>query len=169
MTWVKLDDQFFRNPKALAAGKDGRALYLAGVCFCAAQLTDGWLATEALPGVAADAGVKVSVARLLERVGLWEQGVGGFWIHDYLKYNPPAERVRDLRAKKAAAGAKGGKAAADARADAVASAVPSALPGGSGSGVPPFPVPSPPPDEGQNLLVEGEVKMPDLRLERGLG
>lgn len=109
MSWVKLDDQFFMNPKSLAAGKDGRELYLAGLCYCAAQLTDGFIATAALPVVAASAGVKLSTARKLEQVGLWEESIGGFRVHDYLNYNPRATEVRALREKKAAAGAVGGK------------------------------------------------------------
>lgn len=109
MTWVKLDDQFFLHPKSLAAGKDGRELYLAGLCYCAGQLTDGFIATAALPVVAATAGVKLSVARKLEQVGLWEETIGGFRVHDYLNYNPRATEVRAMREKKAAAGALGGK------------------------------------------------------------
>lgn len=151
MTWVKLDDQFFLNPKSVGAGKDGRELYLAGLCYCASQLTDGFIATNALPLVAASAGVKISQARVLERVGLWEEGIGGFWIHDYLKYNPTAKSVRELRAKKAEAGAKGGKAAAEARALAEADAAAAANGSGSADDVPPLPVP-PPPQTEQDLF-----------------
>lgn len=33
VTWVKLDDGFLTHPKALTAGKGGRALWLAGLLF----------------------------------------------------------------------------------------------------------------------------------------
>lgn len=165
MTWVKLDDQFFRHPKSVAVGKDGRALYIAGLCYCASQLTDGWIAQGALPLVAADANVRPSVARALERFGLWEEGIGGFWVHDYLKYNPSAKTVRDQREKKAAAGAKGGDAAARARALAQADATAGADPAGSADSVPPFPYPLPNPDTGQAL----SNGLAELRLERGAG
>lgn len=149
VTWVKLDDQFFLNPKSVSAGKDGRALYLAGLCYCASQLTDGFIATKALPMVAASAGVKISQARVLEQFGLWEEGIGGFWVHDYLLYNPKASEVRAAREKKAAAGALGGsrramKAQADAQALAQASATPDAWPVGSAEDKPPIPIPFPP-------------------------
>lgn len=123
MTWVKLDDSFFLHPKAVAAGKDGRELFLASLCYCAGQLTDGFVAQAALPIVVAQAGVKISVARVLERVRLWDEGIGGFWVHDYLDYNPSAAEVREARAKKAAAGALGGsRRASKLRADAQAAA-----------------------------------------------
>lgn len=108
MTWVRLDDSFFRHPKAVEAGKDGRSLFLAGLCYCGQQLTDGWISQKVLPQVASDAGVKLSVARVLESVRLWDEGLGGFWVHDYLDYNPSAKDVKEARAKRAAAGAKGG-------------------------------------------------------------
>lgn len=94
MTWVKLDDQFFRNPKAQAAGKEGRQLYVAGLCYCAGQLTDGRIIKPALPLVAAEAGVRPVVARRLVEVGLWVDRVDHYEIHDYLAYNPSAEQVK---------------------------------------------------------------------------
>lgn len=108
MSWVKLDDQFFRHPKAIEAGKDGRALYIAGLCFCSSSLTDGWITAAALPHVATDAGVKISVARVLERVGFWEEMVGRWFVHDYHDFNPKACDVRATRAQRAEAGRRGG-------------------------------------------------------------
>lgn len=109
MSWVKLDDQFFRHPKAIEAGKDGRALYVAGLCFCAASLTDGWITSTALPYVAQDAGVRLSTVRVLERVGLWEENVDRWYVHDYREFNPSAAQVRETRAKRAEAGKLGGR------------------------------------------------------------
>lgn len=116
MTWVKLDDQFFRHTKSTAAGKDGRALFLAGLCYCASQLTDGHISKTALMLVAAEAGVKHTVAKTLVDVGLWDDdGHHGYWVHDFLEYNPSATEVRAVRAKRAAAGAIGGKQKASNR------------------------------------------------------
>jgi hypothetical protein len=47
MPWVKLDDRFFTNPKVIGAGRDARDLYLAGLCYCAAELTDGFVPANA--------------------------------------------------------------------------------------------------------------------------
>lgn len=109
MSWAKLDDGFFRHPKARAAGKDGRALFVAGLCWAASHLTDGFIAETDLGLIAAEAEVRPApTARRLVEVGLWEPVDGGWAIHDYLDYNPSAEAVREKRRKRAEAGRKGG-------------------------------------------------------------
>lgn len=107
MGWVKLDDQFFRNAKAVQAGRDGKLLYLAGLAFCSGALTDGVIPPEALPIVAADAHVKPAVAERLVDVGLWVRHSGGYLIPDYLDYNPSAESERERRERDRQRKAKG--------------------------------------------------------------
>lgn len=85
MSWVKVDDQFFRHPKVLAAGRDARDLYLVGLCYCAQGLTDGFIPSQALRVLAAEAEIDTgpaSAARLVE-TGLWEPTEGGYTVHDY--------------------------------------------------------------------------------------
>lgn len=164
---MKLDDQFFRNPKAIEAGRDARALYLAGLCHCASGLTDGFISTKALAMVASDAGVKVSQARVLERLGLWQEDLGGWWVHDYLEYNPTAESVKRLRKARAEAGRRGGLST-QANSQAIASANGQATPC---ERLQPRPVPSrPQPVEGQGQEITiadlRDGKLPDLRLGR---
>ena len=114
MSWAKIDDQFFDHPKARAAGKDGRALFLAGLCWSAGNLTDGRIAKTDLPLVAAKAEVPATpTARRLVEVGLWEPASGGWLIHDYDRYNPSAEAVRAKRAARAEAGRRGGQRKAE--------------------------------------------------------
>lgn len=97
MTWVKLDDGFYRNRKARLAGKDGRALFLAGLCHCSSALTDGHVGTYDLPVIAAEAEVKPAVARRLVDVGLWMEVDDGWLVHDYQQYNRSAADVRSER------------------------------------------------------------------------
>lgn len=110
MTYAQLDDEFFRHPKARAAGKDGRVLYLAGLCYAANQLTDGYIPRAALPVVAAEAEVRSTVARRLVDVGLWHgeghdckvcpQPPGVGWvIHGYLDWQTSRAEVEEKRAK----------------------------------------------------------------------
>lgn len=100
MVWAKLDDGFFDHPKARAAGKDGRELFLAGLCHAARNLTDGFLATADLPLLAAKAEVNgPKVARLLVEIDWWHDAEGGWEIHDFLERNPPKEKVEAERAK----------------------------------------------------------------------
>lgn len=99
MPWVRIDDGFLTNPKIMSAGLEGRAVYIAGLCFCAAGLTDGYVPAEALGKLAMLADVRrpgQAVTRLVE-VGLWESVQGGYQVHDYLKYQPSAADVRKER------------------------------------------------------------------------
>lgn len=146
MAWIKLDDQFFMHPKVIAAGRDARDLYLAGLSYAAGQLTDGRLPGGALPLIAAMAGVGEAPAlaeRLLD-VGLWEETDGGWLIHDYLEYNPSGDEVRAVRMARAQAGQRGGyaKAAGKTLANDVANAYQNCAPSPSPS---PYPVPVPAP------------------------
>jgi hypothetical protein len=107
--WVRLDDGFYRHPKARQVGKEGRALFVAGLCWAAGHLTDGFIARSDLGLIAAEAEVRPRVtARLLVDAGLWEEAHNGWVIHDYQDFNPSAEEVRERRRKRAEAGRLGG-------------------------------------------------------------
>lgn len=93
MTWVKIDDQFFFKPRARQAGKDGRALFWAGLCFCAANLTDGAIVKPSLPFVAAMAEVEPDIADLLVSIGLWEDHGDRYVVVDYLTFQQSREQV----------------------------------------------------------------------------
>lgn len=98
MTWVKLDDGFFRNRKARLAGKDGRALFIAGLCHCAGALTDGHIGDYDLALIAAEAEVKPKPAsEALEKAGLWIRVTDGWIVNDYRQYNRSAAEVRAER------------------------------------------------------------------------
>ena len=108
MTWAKVDDRWPRHPKAIAVGPLGRDLYVCGLCYCNEHLTDGFIpddavATLALPGPGNHhnrfTSVSVTLQKLLD-AHLWERVQGGYRVHDYLDWNPTAERIRELRQKK---------------------------------------------------------------------
>lgn len=126
MAWVKLDDAFFRHDKARSAGKDGRALFVASLCYSADRRSDGFIADTHLGVLAAEAEVRTAVAKVLIEVGLWERVEGGYHVHDYLDYQPSADEVEQRRLKRAEAGSKGGTRAAQTRAKRQASATASA-------------------------------------------
>jgi hypothetical protein len=99
MGWIKLDDQFFRHPKVVGAGRDDRLLYLAGLCYCGANLTDGLIPSGAIRLLAAEVEIAkptAAAARLVE-AGLWERAGADFRVHDYLEHNRSSERVRAER------------------------------------------------------------------------
>jgi fermentation-respiration switch protein FrsA (DUF1100 family) len=85
--WVRLDVDYFRNPKMQAVGLRGRALHLAGVCYCAAQLTDGHIPDVAVAGLLADAHVPRSTVRALTDAALWIRVEDGYLVHDFVEMN----------------------------------------------------------------------------------
>lgn len=97
MAWVRLDDAFFRNGKARAAGREARALYIAGLCHCAALLTDGWIRRTDLGLISVEADVSPKVANRLVSAGLWVVSGDRFHVPDYLDYNPSREQVMAAR------------------------------------------------------------------------
>lgn len=103
MAWVKLDDQFFANPKVIDLPKDAKLLYLGGLTHAAAQLTDGALTPGAVRLIAAMVDVDRSHAAALVTAGLWDVDGDNYIIHDYHSYNRTAEQVkadRDANAKR---------------------------------------------------------------------
>jgi hypothetical protein len=94
MVWIKLDDGFVRHPRMVAAGLHGRALFIAGLCYCGAHLTDGRIPKAALPMLAAEAGVKSTTWRTLVEVGSWIDHGDEFEVHDFLVYNPSRDKVK---------------------------------------------------------------------------
>lgn len=87
MAWVKLDDGFFLHPKAIAAGRDARALFLALTCWANRSDTDGRCGGAAIQAAAQMAELDVADASLavdaLVRVGLLEPTPGGWLITDW--------------------------------------------------------------------------------------
>jgi hypothetical protein len=84
---VKLDVDYFRNPKARAAGRDGRALHLASICHAGAQLTDGYLPDAGLSVLLAEAEVSRRAVSLVVDAGLWVPNGSGWVLHDYVEMN----------------------------------------------------------------------------------
>ena len=111
MTWAKLDDSYPHHPKMLAAGLEALGFDAAGLCYSARFGTDGFIADSMLPAVYPGARNPADLAAKLVEVGRWHRDNrrGGWVIHDFLDYNPPASEVAELRRKRSAAGRKGGK------------------------------------------------------------
>ncbi len=92
MTWMRIDDQFPDHPKVMAAGPLAGWLFVCGLGYCARQLTDGFI-PEAQVRKLADLKNAGREAQRLVDAGLWERVDGGYQVHDYLDYQPSAEKV----------------------------------------------------------------------------
>lgn len=105
MAWVRLDDKFAQHEKVLEAGPLGMALHVAGICYASGNLTDGFIKKAVIPVLADFEEIDEAVGQpgfgrrmALEKLiaaGLWawDDERKGYWIHDYLDYNPSAETV----------------------------------------------------------------------------
>lgn len=97
-TWIKLHDNFWRNPKILAAGEDAGTLYVQGLCYCSDGLTDGRIPTAALRTLTAKKDAR-TLARILVREGLWIETPTGWEVHDYLSVQRSRAQVESERQK----------------------------------------------------------------------
>lgn len=118
MSWAKLDDRFFAHPKVIDLSKDAKLLFLCGLTYCAAHLTDGKISRGAYRMVAAQVDVDEESARELVEAGLWGVDGTGYSVHDYTDYNPSREQAETRSSVRAEAGRKGGLHSSQAKAQA---------------------------------------------------
>lgn len=118
MTWVRIDEGFSEHPKVLAAGADAAWLFVAGLCYCNRNRTNGFIPVAALSRLSVSRKAAGLAATLVD-VNLWETAAGGWDVHDYLHYQPSRADVGEADARrytaKAEAGRLGGLASGVAR------------------------------------------------------
>jgi hypothetical protein len=94
--WARLDVDYLHNPKVRSVSPDARALHLASILYCCAQLTDGQIADRTLRDLAQTADIASRWSRRraseLEAARLWIPGEGGWTLHDFAAMNPQAMR-----------------------------------------------------------------------------
>ena len=95
MTWFKVENNIYQNPKILAAGSQASWLFLAGLGFCAEHLTDGFIPTVALRRLI-DEEPQPLAATLVE-VELWDAVDGGYQVHDYVSHQRTKDKVLKQR------------------------------------------------------------------------
>ena len=133
MVWVRLDDTFPEHPKIIGLPAEAFRTHVCGICYCARNLTDGFVPGAAVNGAASE----------LVVVGLWDRVESGYQIHDYLDFNPSKAKVLAERERRKKAGAKGGRNTAARKRLAVgAEVVTTVTPSGNVT-----PRPDPPPTE----------------------
>ncbi len=123
MVWAKLDDQILDNPKIANAGVFGFALHVAAITYCCRTLSDGFVPVARVAclldfgGVMWDRGNPAGVAGVGESMGgrhggdpnaiavhlvmvglwRWDEERRGYWLNDFLDYNPSKEKVLSER------------------------------------------------------------------------
>lgn len=132
MVWARLDDAILDNPKIIAAGVFGFAIHVAAITWCNRNLTDGFIPRAKVRSLLDLSRISVDVhnplalidgpssmagqdgldalivADHLESLGLWklDEDKGGWWLKDFLEYNPSREKVEAERARKAKGSSK---------------------------------------------------------------
>lgn len=124
-TYVKVHDGLPDHPKIIEAGGEAGWLYICGLAYASRQLTDGVIPKRLVPRLTDGSKPEASASALL-RVGLWHEGehdcprcpsapADAYVIHDYTEHQRSASEVADLRAKRSAAGQKGGRRSGQSR------------------------------------------------------
>jgi hypothetical protein len=137
MTYVKIEDNLFDNPKILQISGGAIALWLWGLTYCSRNLTDGKIPTAALKTISrTNVRYVQKAAKELLDVGLWllagssqaAQSLsiplagssnllecGSILVHDYLEYQCSKALVEQKREQKRIAGSRGGVASGTSR------------------------------------------------------
>ena len=119
MVWVRLDDQFTDHRKLAELGDYAPLagwLYIAGLCYCNRQLTDGRIPKAHIPRLCPFTHISIEtggisdiasfsdeaepheIAEMLVMAGLWEDEDRWYYkVHDYEQYQPSKEQVEKER------------------------------------------------------------------------
>lgn len=98
MGWAKFDDGYGTHPK-LVGDLEARGLDAAAICQCARDETDGFLSDTMLLVITAGVSKPHKIAQRLVARRRWRRDDerGGYWVHDYLDYNPSHEESEAKR------------------------------------------------------------------------
>ena len=103
MPWLRIDDGFIENTKIEGLRDRTFRVHVAGLCYSARNLTDGYISPKGAKVISVLLGFQVTrYITELVTAELWEPEVrGGHWINDYLEYNPSADEVKTTRERNA--------------------------------------------------------------------
>lgn len=85
--WVRLDADYFSNPKAEHAGLHGRALHLASICWSGQHLQDGLIPGHMVRKLCGLAGVNRQAVDKVVDAGLWLPLGSNFQLKDFTDFN----------------------------------------------------------------------------------
>jgi hypothetical protein len=107
------------HPKVRALSDAAFRLYICAICWSSLNITDGHIPADQLRYLSDVRRVRQCADQLVQ-VGLWETADDGWRIHDYLEYQPSAEKVareRALKRQRQERWRAGGDASTDASPD----------------------------------------------------
>lgn len=136
MGWVRVSDDFYDHPKFADVTALSLAVWITGLAYANRNLTDGYIPESVAHRLVDFDGLSYTVATVgdlaaveetdcsplavydLLRVGLWHEdghdcpdcpqpGRRRLYIHDYLRYQPSADAIKERTEKRSEAGKKG--------------------------------------------------------------
>jgi hypothetical protein len=110
MTWAKLDDRLYDDPRCERAGVDALGLYVLALSYMGAYATDGWIALDRCRKLVGRRAVWL--ANKLVDAGLWERPEGAedaFRLVGWERALLPSSEVTARAERAAAAGRRGGR------------------------------------------------------------
>lgn len=93
MTWVRLDDKFPNHPKVINLSDAAFRLHVSAICYAGEYLTDGHISGRIVRNLSPISNLARAVEQLVA-ARLWEPTEDGYQIHDFLEYNPSAEKKK---------------------------------------------------------------------------
>jgi len=105
VTFAKFDDNFADHPKVVALSDGAFRLQVSGICYCARYLTNGAVPVEQVPRLVPT--YQPKHLRELLASGVWRHDGDTYYIHDYLQWNTPREKVLAMRKARSEGGRKG--------------------------------------------------------------
>jgi hypothetical protein len=98
MSWVKLDDGFWSDPRVDGLSLQAVGVFARSLSYCGQHLTDGHITTAAAKYLSR--GSQKIVKELVE-AGFWVANGAGYAVPNFLDFNPSREHVEDERRKAA--------------------------------------------------------------------
>ena len=91
--WVRLDLNYFSNPKILRVSTPAKLLHLAAICWSGSHLTDGHIPLTVIPYLLAQAGATRRHLAELDTADLVNEIDGDYLVHGYLDMQDSRQRV----------------------------------------------------------------------------
>lgn len=95
--FLKILCDISKQAKFIEAGPIAAWLWLAGVGHCRLSSTDGFIHKDVVPGLVPKLKSPYAHAAKLVEVGLWEDAIGGYRVHDYLAMNPSKAELAEMK------------------------------------------------------------------------
>ena len=111
MSWVRMDDKFYANPKVIQAWQRNGCsigLYMMALTYAAQHETNGLVDQYLVKMLIPSDEVRAEVVSVLIDCGLWNAHDNDYMINDYFEYNLSKKELAAMRQKKKLAGQKGG-------------------------------------------------------------